>query len=317
MATTEERTQTGARTARDEQLAGLVPKRSMKKEVLVGALAIAGVTAVLIALFTLTDAGTFRNRYIVRATVENAGGIRKGDPVQMRGVNIGRIYGFGIVPGGVEVALELEGEYDVPVDSRMVLQSGGLLGGRIAEVVPGNATEYLENGDVIPGASTTGLSEVTGDLTAGADVALERINALLSEQNVGAAGASIVELRATLEAMSALVAEQRRELAALTGSMQGAATNLEATTGELRSSEIIANLDRLTAQADETSQSLQRASTSLESLIARMERGEGTLGKLMQDDALYTNLNEAAASVRMLAQDIRANPKRYIDVSVF
>ena len=73
----------------------------------------------------------------------------------------------------------------------------------------------------------------------------------------------------------------------------------------------------LTARLEQTSQTLGRASGSLETVLARMERGEGTLGKLSQDEALYGNLNSAAANLNQLVADIRANPKKYLSVSVF
>jgi phospholipid/cholesterol/gamma-HCH transport system substrate-binding protein len=80
---------------------------------------------VVIALFTLTDVGALRNRYMVTTVVPDAAGIRRGDPVQMLGVNIGRVRGFDIGANGVAVQLELQREYPVPADSRVELVSSG------------------------------------------------------------------------------------------------------------------------------------------------------------------------------------------------
>ena len=78
-------------------------------EVWVGLFVIAGVLAAWFVLATLTEPALFRGRYIVKTNVPNAAGIRKGDPVQMHGVNIGRVLGFGIRAEGVELRLEIEG----------------------------------------------------------------------------------------------------------------------------------------------------------------------------------------------------------------
>ena len=94
----------------------------------VGLFLILGLMAVLAALFVLTDAAIFRGRYIVSTHVADAGGIRRGDPVQMRGVNIGRVQRFQIDKDRVEIRLELEGEYPVPKDSHVELKSSGLAG---------------------------------------------------------------------------------------------------------------------------------------------------------------------------------------------
>ncbi|HEY7513074.1 MAG TPA: MlaD family protein, partial [Vicinamibacteria bacterium] len=84
------------------------PSKGRSRELTVGLLVIGGTAAILITLFTLTDAALFRGRYIVNTTVPNAGGIRKGDPVQMRGVNIGRILQFFINKSDVTIRLEIE-----------------------------------------------------------------------------------------------------------------------------------------------------------------------------------------------------------------
>jgi phospholipid/cholesterol/gamma-HCH transport system substrate-binding protein len=95
---------------------------------------------VLITLFTLTDAATFRGRYVVTTVVPDAGGIRRGDPVQMRGVNIGRVQAFHISEAGVAVRFEIEGEYKIPKDSKVELKSFSLLSGLAAIVIPGSST---------------------------------------------------------------------------------------------------------------------------------------------------------------------------------
>lgn len=105
----------------------------------VGVFVIQGVAAILTALFTLTDASLFRGRYLAWTFVPDAGGIRRGDPVQMRGVNIGRVASFRIEPAGVEVELEIDRRCPVPSDSRVELRSSGLLGGMVADIVPGTS----------------------------------------------------------------------------------------------------------------------------------------------------------------------------------
>ena len=95
----------------------------------VGVFLILGMICILAALFILTDAAIFRGRYIVTTNVPDAGGIRRGDPVQMLGVNIGRVQRFKIDPKGVSIRLELEGEYDVPADSTVLLRAERAGGG--------------------------------------------------------------------------------------------------------------------------------------------------------------------------------------------
>src|SRR5680860_391932 len=101
----------------EEELLSALPARSASRELRVGAFVLLGLGAFFVALFTLTDVGTFRGRYYASTIVEDAGGMRNGDPVQMRGVNIGRIAEFDIVPEGVQIRMELQNEYEIPEDS--------------------------------------------------------------------------------------------------------------------------------------------------------------------------------------------------------
>ncbi|HET6228522.1 MAG TPA: MlaD family protein [Longimicrobiaceae bacterium] len=314
---------------------------SANREVQTGLFVIGGVIAVVVALFLLTDPGTLRGRYHVSTRVSTAGGIRKGDPVQLRGVNIGRIRGFTISNNGVVVKLELEKEYGVPRDSKVTLESSGLLGGMTANILPGRSADYLGEGDSIPSvegaAGAGGLGDIAS-LTTKADTVLGRTEALLSHQNIDAISgtatqlqSSAVQLQASMVQLRGLATEQRRQLADLTSSLTRSAKGIEsaATRPELaraiaRTDSITLRVDRAATSLEQTtaslramSTSLQTTSTSLNTVVGRIDRGEGTLGKLTQDDALYNNLNAAAVSARALTEDIRANPKRYINVRVF
>lgn len=303
----------------EDDLFAAVPKPSARREIWVGAFVLFGLVALITALFALTDPNLFRGRYAVTTVVPDAGGVRKGDPVQMLGVRVGRVRDFEIAPRtGVAIQLELDREHTIPADSRVVLVSQGLLGGMIAEIVPGSSQTPLRAGAVLPGVSQGGgILDSAGDLGTQAEDVLGRMQTLLDERTVGAVGNSAVELQTLLTQLSAAVAQQRSELQALSGSLRRSAAGVErATTGpELERS--IQQLDQLTARLGETATSLDRASTSLETVLARVERGEGTLGRLTTDASLYENLNAAAVNLNRLTDDIRENPRRYINLRVF
>lgn len=124
-----------------EKLPVAPPRPGRHREAWVGLFVVAGILATVVLLAVMTDAALFRGRYIVTTNVAQAGGIRKGDPVQMRGVNIGRVLGFSIGKENVDIRLEIEGEYGVPKDSKVELKSAGLLGGTVADVLPGSSAE--------------------------------------------------------------------------------------------------------------------------------------------------------------------------------
>jgi phospholipid/cholesterol/gamma-HCH transport system substrate-binding protein len=306
-------------------MATVQPTRSPRREVQVGIFVLAGILAVLAALFILTDPGTFRNRYVVSTVVKDAGGIRLRDPVQLSGVNIGRIEDLKLVKGGVKMSMEVEGKYTFPRDSRVRLTAKGLLGEMVAEVLPGRSHELAGGGDELRSSEEdSGLSGTATELagtarTVGgkADTLLTRANLLLSQETIGNVHASTRELQEMLGALSALAADQRVQLSALSASLRRSAAGVEGAATRPELIRAIARTDSLTARLDAATGQLQAASTSLAVVAGRIERGEGTLGKLSKDDALYTNLNSAVANLNQLTTDIRANPRKYLSVSVF
>jgi phospholipid/cholesterol/gamma-HCH transport system substrate-binding protein len=311
-------------TERDEPLPPDPRLRGRDREMWVGVFVIVGIVATLATLFVLTDAATFRGRYIITTFVPNAGGIRRGDPVQMRGVNVGRVQRFRMVPQGVAIRLEIEGEYDIPSDSHVELKSSGLLGGIVADIVPGESTASLKNGGTISGKSEEAMMDQTNRIAGQVETVLKRVDTLIDKDTVDNVHASSTDLRKLLQQLNATVAEQRRELTTLNRSLrkssegiERASAGIEKVTTAPELDRTVKRLDTLTQRIDEVTGTLGRSSRSLESVMARLDRGEGTLGKLTRDDKLYNNLNEAAVNFSKLAEDIRKQPRKYINLKVF
>ncbi|HVD76884.1 MAG TPA: MlaD family protein [Vicinamibacteria bacterium] len=315
----------------DEDIPPPPVARSKDRAILVGVFVIFGLVAVLLSLFTFTDAAFFRGRYIVTTHVSNAGGIRRGDPVQMRGVNIGRIQRFKISHDDVAIRLEIEGEYDVPADSKVVLKSAGIVGGMVADVIPGISDKKVGNGDTLPGASETSLSDITSRISTQAETVLSRMEALLDKPTIDNVHASSADLSQVLKTLSATVTEQRRELRDIAQSLHRSTASMEKITGAPEWDRTLKRVDSMTEQAnvitrrlDGVSTTLEKSSQSMQSVLGRVERGEGSLGKLTKDEKLYDRLSEAAANMNQasvnlskLADDIRKDPKRYLSIKVF
>jgi phospholipid/cholesterol/gamma-HCH transport system substrate-binding protein len=312
-----EQRQNGA-TPTEEELKTAIPRGQARREFQVGVFVILGALSIIVALFLLTDPSTFRGRYVASTVVEDAGGIRKGDPIQMKGVNIGRVHSFNLVPEGVMIGLEMEGEWEVPADSRTRLVSSGILGGRTVEVTPGTSSTLLRAGDVLQGETTTGLLDIPSELGKNAEDVLQRIQDLLSASTVDNIQTSAGELRTLLSELSGFADAQGEEIARLTATLNRSAEGIEeATASGADFASAVARADSALANVQETSQSLLRVSSSLETILARMEAGEGTLGQLSTDATLYDNLTQATESIRALVEDIKANPGRYVKVEIF
>jgi phospholipid/cholesterol/gamma-HCH transport system substrate-binding protein len=308
----------------DKPLPPPPPRVGRHREAWVGLFVVAGILLTVILLAVMTDAALFRGRYIVTTNVPNAGGIRKGDPVQMRGVNIGRILGFGIGQKNVDIRLEIEGEYSVPKDSRVELKSAGLLGGMVAEVILGTSTERARGGDVLQGGIGPGVFDRVDELAGQADKVAVKLQTILSDDTVQDIKGTASHARTSLDELQQILKEQRGQLRELTASLKRSSANLDKATSGPELERTVKRMDELTAKLDTTLATLDLSSKSLESVLGRMDRGEGTLGKLSKDDALYNNaveasqnLSKVSAEMQKLMADLQANPKKYVNLKIF
>lgn len=127
-----------------------------------------------------------------------------------------------------------------------------------------------------------------------------------------------------LKRLSSIAIEQQKELKALTISMRAASQNVEKATSREEIDRAMKRLDTLSASAERTANTVETSTKALDAVLGRIQRGEGTLGKMSTDDVLYTNLNKTLESVnatslemKNLLADLKANPKKYLKVSVF
>jgi phospholipid/cholesterol/gamma-HCH transport system substrate-binding protein len=240
----------------------------------------------------------------------------------MRGVTIGQVHDFELGGQGedVVIVLEVEGEWLIPEGSSTQVIQPGLMAPRTVEILPGPGPGTIDRDGTLPGVAVRGLLDDTETLGEKGQIALDRITELLSPKNLEAFGGSAEGLNTLLSELSDLVESERENLKELIQSLNSAADGLTEVTGpEFREdlTSLVAGADSLMGRLNGTSESIEGAVASFEAILARMENGEGTLGQLLVNDTLFTNLAAAAESARLLMDDLRENPGRYINVSIF
>ena len=311
----------GARTRHrnpsESELDRITPPLASGREIRVGVFVLLGAAAFAVVLFLMTDPATFRGRYLILTEVTSAEGIRRGDPVQMRGVNIGRVHEFDLSPGGVLITLEIEGRWDIPEDSRTTLGSLDLLGGRAVQVTIGTSPNLVQPGQILPGEAIPGVMSLADTLGEEARSTLSQLRSLLADSAVASVHTSIQDLESLVGNLAEVTAEERDELSGLSASLSRSAARVEELTGRDELDRGIARADSTLAVLQVASESLSRASLSLETILERMERGQGTLGRLSADDALYETLERTLEEIGSLARDVRENPGRYINLRIF
>jgi len=240
-------------------------------------------------------------------------GLVEGDKVTVAGVDAGQIESLTLAPFGKVVAeVKVDDYIKIPVDSRIAVASYGLIGSKVISIRPGGSDEYIEPGDVVQGQYEKGLGDVVhemGEALGDIKTVLKSADEILTDQE----GKDLVK--------DALVNAN-----AASENLERATTDLVAMASELRTfvnankdpaGEAIVAMEEAIEGFTEVTDQLSLVSASLDSIVRRVEGGEGSLGKLVNDDAAHDEFLAAVQEVRLLVEEIRDNPKSFVKLSLF
>jgi len=279
----------------------------------IGGLTIIAVVVFLWGFYYLLGNPVFQGGMDVTVHLPNGAGLKRGDPVHLQGVEVGSVKDVRLIPaGGVIAELRLHEDLPLPADTRASV-SGDVFGAHTVDLQPGAAMVHLEEGDTIRGVAERALTAVAGDIGSQATTLLTRFDSLLSPANINNLGATAAVLPSSAEQLRLAFIQLHQASAAL---RRTAMEVEDARTGEA--------VGRAVARAEESAQALTALANALErsigpltSVFEKIDRGQGTLGRLVNDSSLYVEVNGAAAEFRTLAADIKKNPRRYINLEIF
>ncbi len=285
-----------------------------KQEIGVGALVLMGLAVFTVGLFWLTGRSIKSTGVKAQVVFANVSGLKQGDPVMVSGVKKGRVQSVKLERvGRVDVVLELASDVKPRVDASASVGSTDFFGARFVDFSPGDDQKpFLQDGHAIVGTTPPALMDVaTGVAT--------RANELIGNAS------GIVNQQLAEDIHNTLVATQRG-LNVLTEA--GSGPMIRQTTATLASVErvmaridtILGNgkrIDSLGANITDLTNQLSQATASLNGLLIKVNKGEGTLGRLASDSTLYNDLHKTLNALTDLLTDLKERPGRYVHVKVF
>lgn len=281
--------------------------RRLTNEFLVGLLAIAAIVLAVIGVaYTNDHPEGVAGVYHLTASFPSAEGVYSTTPIRVAGVPIGAVSEVELDGSQARVVLEIEGNVQLPTDSVVALGSEGILGDKFLRVTPGHATVLLKEGDPIA-RDTTGL-----DLDA-----LEKKASLIADdvkeitgnlKNITGDQATQDSLKATLanvQALSAslrdITAGNREELDAIAKNLREVSEALKAVVGTKGT-----GVDAELAMIQKTTETLDRTAAHVESIVAKIDGGEGTVGGLINNGSTLKTVDETLAEVQGTVTDAHA-----------
>ncbi len=296
---------------------------SRKAEIQVGLTVLLALGILIIGVAWIKDFSTQASTRIYRVSFPQGGGLSPSDEVHVNGMRKGEVKDMRLVGDHVEVDLMLAREIPLTTESRVAIRNVGIMGERLIAVELSTKGREYRKGEIVQGVYEPGLGEMMGSLGGTVDavsslsVELKKVAESLSGN--GQLASTIQNFNRTSEDLRLAVSENRAILKTTLGNFAAASNTAKHLTAD-REAELRKTLDHFSSAAaklDVLSGRLDSLSTVLNRMSSRVEGGQGTLGKLVQDDKLYLELNASVQSLRTLIEEIKKNPRKYLKMSIF
>ncbi|MDE2999380.1 MAG: MlaD family protein [Gemmatimonadota bacterium] len=296
---------------------------SREKQLFLGAVIFLAIAiAVLGATWLSENYAGAAGGYQLHVFFESVPGLQPGDPVFIRGVWAGKVLEIELAHGLPLVSIGFAEFRNLPRDSKVLLQAEGLLGGKMIDVQVGTESDrvYADH-DTLRGSSEGGIEEMAEH----AGVLVQRLEAVLADRNLDHVEALLANVDSTAALLKQAVVQNRETLKALLDTAALAARDARDMLGENRPGvrRVVGNMRRTTERLDGMARKVETALETFEKSLAdlnevsgKLRRGEGTLGRLVHDETLYLDMRRTLASVDSLIEDIKEDPKRYLNVDV-
>lgn len=294
-------------------------RNQYRTELQVGILLVISFIALVMGVAWISGRQPGGDRLVIHAIAPEAASITEGAPITLLGVEVGSVRRVSLRAGHVAMELLVSFEGDIPRDTRGEIRSAGFLGSNVLALVPGDAQATLASGDTIEATPAPGLNELAGDLGEKAGRVLDQTRTLLSDTLIEDVHSAAGSLASGMEDVQILLEREAQALEELIEALNTAAGELASAASSPEVDRTLANIDSLTTRLAAAGDDLDAGSRSLASILRKVDEGEGTFGRMVNDPALYDrlaaateNIQVASEEIALLTRDVRADPERYL-----
>jgi phospholipid/cholesterol/gamma-HCH transport system substrate-binding protein len=300
----------------------------LSKEIKSAILVLSGILLFIFIFYYLKGENIFDNTKEISAVYDNVEGLAPSAPVTINGHKIGKVQSIHFtndLSGKLNVNMRIDSDFEFSKNSTAQLYEAGLIGGKAIAIIPAfDGAPNVESGDVLSSDVKPGLTDLVNQrltplqekmetMMVSADTLLVNLNTLFDSQTKLNLKSSIAELTSTITSFKS-TSESLNDLVIDNSSSVG-----ETITNFNKISEDLTHLSSSLAAADFDTimADLKSTISSFNQLLAAIENGDGSVGKLMKDEAVYNNLEGATKQLEELLEDMKLNPKRYVHFSLF
>ena len=274
----------------------------------------------------MKDEPIFSQVNVLYTKFDTVEGLIRGSNVYLNGFKIGTVREMQYLAqeDSALITLNITEDIQLPKGSMAQLASPDFLGSSTIRIIKSNSSESLEWGSYLKGIQKEGLLNTFTDRgTAISDsVAVtitllnEKLRALdfLNQQSSNDIGSALSNVKQTSDYLLEAVTSNSDELNEMIGSAKRSLETIEDISDSSRASieQSIKNLEVLSVEMSQLTRELSATSTTLNSVLEKMDRGEGSLGLLLNDPSLYENVDSLSYNLNELIKGIKEDPKRYL-----
>ncbi len=309
----------------------------ISNEFKVGVLASVCIALLIIGYSILKGNDVFSTSNSFYAVYDAVDGLTISSPVKIKGVQIGRVSNI-YLNKQVTVKFSAESNVSIPKGSIARIASADILGSRELEIELSSETEFYKNGDTLKSDVQESLSksvqaeilpvkQKAENLISSIDSVIVTINEIFNNETRDNIIRSVRNISQTLEHINSSSENIDDMLEKNTTKMQNIFNNIESITLNLKKNEdnitaILSNLNQITdslakANLVQTINNAKDALAQASDILEKINKGEGTVGMLINDKNLYNNLEQSSKDLDLLFQDLKENPGRYVHLSLF
>lgn len=299
----------------------------ISREVKTGIIVVGGILLFLMGFSYLKSSSIFDNSKTFYAVYENVGGLQTGTPVSINGFSVGKVNDikFKDETGKLLVTFSVGNDFEFSKNSSAMLYDTGIIGGKGIQIIPVfDDAPKAKSGDFLASSTKPGLTDLVqknlAPLQSKIEGAVSNADSLLINVNQILDAKTKKDLRESISGLNAVIKNFQVTSNSLNGLLADNKEQLDSSIKNINN--ITDNFSKISDSISQvgltkTMKNLESTLGNLDAMLAKMEKGDGTLGKLMTDEELYNNLTASTRELDLLLQDFRLNPKRYVNVSVF
>ncbi len=311
----------------------------ISNETKIGALAAIAITLLVLGFNFLKGKTFFGKSHTLYAKYTDVQGLAPSNPVIINGLQVGTVFNITTDKNMKEILvnMNLTKDVNIPVNSVATIKSN-LLTTPALEIKLGDAATYLAKSDTINTEASAGILDaavqelrpVLGQVRNGVkslDSLLLNVNGIVDPYAKNNIRSILENLNKTTVGLVASSASLQILLNAQTGTLAKSLSNINSFTGNLANNNdkltgVLTNLDKTTTNLanldlQKTLNTLTTTIGDLKAAIGKLNSNTGTAGLLLNDTKLYNNLTATTNKLNLLLDDLKTNPKRYINISVF